>query len=43
MNIERKVRRNQIKKMMGTNKIQKTWENEQKLRYGADYKKVCKK
>ena len=43
MNIERKIRRNQLKTMMGTNKIQRAWEKEQKLRYGVDYERICKK
>ena len=37
--IERKVRRNQLKALMNTNKISKEWEKEQMLRYGTDYKK----
>lgn len=38
-NIERKVRRNQLKTLLDTNKISNQWEKEQMLRYGVNYKK----
>ena len=43
MSIERKMKRESMRKQVGTRNMEITWEQYQREKYGKDYKAICKK
>ena len=43
MSIRRKMKRESMRKQVGTRNMKVTWEQYQREKYGKDYKTICKK
>ena len=43
MSIKRKMKRESMRKQVGTRNMEITWEQYQREKYGKDYKAICKK
>lgn len=41
--MERKFRRNQLRKEVGNRNLQSSWERFQREKYGQGYKSICRK
>lgn len=42
MSIKRKMKRESMRKQVGTRNMETTWEQYQREKYGKDYKAICK-